>query len=84
MRKTEPCKPYLCFNSTPYAVTCVIRVRSLITTSIPLAPSIRDDVRLRERGNVILCLQGKWLQEYRGSYLTAMFFSPHALSTMLG
>ena len=48
--RTIPCKPYLRFHSTPYAVTCVIRVRSLTSTSIPLAPSIRDDAQLRERG----------------------------------
>ena len=51
--RTQPCKPYLRFHSTPYAVTCVIRVRSLITTVIPLAPRIRDDARLWERGKVV-------------------------------
>lgn len=51
--KKEPCKPYLRFHSTPYAVTCVIRVRSLTSTSIPLAPCIRDDARLRARGKVV-------------------------------
>jgi hypothetical protein len=56
LEEQKPCKPYLRFHSTPYAVTCVIRVWSFITTSIPLAPSIRDDARLRERGYVTLCL----------------------------
>ena len=53
MRKTEPCKPYLRFHSAPYAVTYVHRVRSFISTSIPLAQGIRDDARLRERGKVV-------------------------------